>query len=408
MGYGQYFLYNGGWRSILEPIMLAVSVKNLSKTYKIYEKPVDRLKEFIFRKPYHQSFSALKNIFVSIEKGESIGIIGANGAGKSTLLKILAGTLRQTEGTVVVNGRVSALLELGAGFHPEFTGRQNISINASLMGLSSDEIRQKEQEIIDFAELGQFIDRPVKTYSSGMYVRLAFSIATTVDPEILIVDEALSVGDQRFQKKCIDKMIQFRKVGKTIIFCSHSVYHITELCERAMWINNGSIKFIGDRKEAISAYDRWCELKQRNELDGAYSESPVKIRRIDILDGSENLVYQSKKGDDIRIRMDLHSIEKRIIHLGVGLQNMSGEIFFGVTTKSDDIKAIEVEGDKRVEIILNRLPISMGSYQAFGVVLDDHALHVYDLKLSDQIQFENVMDTYGKIFIDHSWEVKGT
>jgi len=217
----------------------AIEARNLTKNYQVYLRPFDRLKEAVLRRPCHDLVEALTDVSFEVPEGGTLGIIGENGAGKSTLLKILAGTARQTFGQMVKRGRMAALLELGSGFHPEFSGRQNIYLNAALLGLKEKEIREREEAIIAFSELEQAIDRPVKTYSSGMYVRLAFSIATSVDPEILIIDEALSVGDQRFQQKCVDRMMNFRKANKTLIICTHSMYMINELCSHAIWLKTG-------------------------------------------------------------------------------------------------------------------------------------------------------------------------
>lgn len=244
--------------------MLNVIVQDIFKTYRIYNRPADRLMEAVLRKPRHSLLTVLNGISFSLAPRQSLGIIGDNGAGKSTLLKILAGTLSPTQGSIQIRGRVAALLELGAGFHPEFTGRQNIFLNASLLGLSKEEICRKENEIIEFSELNDFIDRPVKTYSSGMYIRLAFSIATSVDPDILIIDEALSVGDMSFQRKCVDRMNRFREQGKTMIFCSHSMYHVQELCERAIWLRNGQIHFMGHGPEVVAKYEDYCKERKNN------------------------------------------------------------------------------------------------------------------------------------------------
>ena len=187
-----------------------ITVSNLHKDFKIYDSPQDRLWEIVLRKPRHQLYHVLTDISFALPDGKSLGIIGDNGAGKSTLLKLLVGTLQPSSGTVQLNGQVAALLELGAGFHPEFTGRRNIFLNASLLGVPDDNIAELEKDIIEFSELDYFIDRPVKTYSSGMYVRLAFSIATMVRPDILVIDEALSVGDMAFQRKCVERMNQFQ------------------------------------------------------------------------------------------------------------------------------------------------------------------------------------------------------
>ena len=224
----------------------SVLVQNVTKAFKLYTRPQDRLLEFIFRTKRHESYQALADISFAVPNGKSIGIIGANGAGKSTLLKLIVGTLQPTSGEVKIDGQVAALLELGAGFHPDFTGRKNIHLNASLLGVPADDIIQLEREIIEFSELSDFIDRPVKTYSTGMYVRLAFSIATMVRPDILIIDEALSVGDMAFQKKCVTRMNQFRLDAKSMILCSHSMFHIQELCDFTLWIDQGRVREFGE------------------------------------------------------------------------------------------------------------------------------------------------------------------
>jgi ABC-type polysaccharide/polyol phosphate transport system ATPase subunit len=240
----------------------SVEVHNVSKTYRLYDRPVDRLKEAVLRRPFHRPFQPLREVSFVVPQGGILGIIGDNGAGKSTLLKILAGTLTPSTGQVLHRGRVAALLELGAGFHQEFSGRQNIYLNASLLGLSDAEIGQREAGIIEFSELAEFIDRPVKTYSSGMYVRLAFSIATSVDPDILIIDEALSVGDAHFQKKCVNRMMQFKEQGKTMLFCTHSMYQIQELCDQVLWLDHGAMQRLDSATEVINAYNAHLESRR--------------------------------------------------------------------------------------------------------------------------------------------------
>ncbi|KAB2823998.1 MAG: ABC transporter ATP-binding protein, partial [Candidatus Dadabacteria bacterium] len=234
--------------------MSAVTADNLTKAYRIYRSPAERLKEIVLRRSFHTDFVALDSVSFLMEPGDTLGIIGENGAGKSTLLKILAGTIRPTSGVLYTSGRTAALLELGAGFNPELTGHENIYLNAYLMGLTREDIDRRKADIVSFAELGDFISRPVKTYSSRMYVRLAFSIATSVDPDILIIDEALSVGDEYFQKKCIDRMMDFRARGKTILFCSHSMYHVQELCTRAIWLDRGRVRKEGETGKVILEY----------------------------------------------------------------------------------------------------------------------------------------------------------
>lgn len=234
-----------------------IKVKQLDKVYRLYDKPIDRLKEALAigrKKQYHKEYYALQDINFEIEQGETIGIIGTNGSGKSTLLKIITGVLSPTAGTVEVKGKVSALLELGAGFNPEYTGIENIYLNGTMLGYSKEEVDAKIDEILAFADIGDFVYQPVKTYSSGMFVRLAFAVAINVDPEILIVDEALSVGDAAFSLKCMDKMRDFMNQGKTVIFVTHDVQTIKSFCSRAIWIERGKMMAQGDASKIVNRY----------------------------------------------------------------------------------------------------------------------------------------------------------
>lgn len=236
-----------------EPV---IQVQNLSKVYKLYDSPTDRLKEAFhpLGRKYHHTFHALRDINLSVCQGEVLGIVGINGSGKSTLLQIITGVLTPTTGTVSVKGKVSALLELGAGFNPELSGLENVYFKSSLLGNSSDETRRNMDEILAFADIGDFIHQPVKTYSSGMYVRLAFSVAINVDPDILIIDEALAVGDFRFKQKCLRKITQFREAGKTILFVSHDQSSVINFCTRAIWLLDGVISKSGDPGDICKDY----------------------------------------------------------------------------------------------------------------------------------------------------------
>ncbi len=236
----------------------AIIVKDLSKSYYLYNKRSDRVKEAFhpFRKKYHNPFNALKNVSLSIQKGETVGIIGRNGSGKSTLLQVICGILKPTGGSVEKNGRISALLELGAGFNPEFTGRENVYINGAIFGLKREEIDERFESIEAFADIGIYIDQPVKSYSSGMYVRLAFAVAVNARPDILIVDEALAVGDTLFQSKCFAKFKEFQKKDVTILFVSHSMDLVTRYCSKAYLLDKGEIVSEGASKHVVDAYNR--------------------------------------------------------------------------------------------------------------------------------------------------------
>ncbi len=236
---------------------IAVSLKNVSKCFKRYDHPSDRLKDLLFRKQSRaEDFWALKEINLEISRGETWGLVGRNGSGKSTLLQILVGTLTPTTGSVNVKGRISALLELGSGFNPEFTGRQNVFFNGKILGLSRQEIEEKFNRIAEFADIGDFIDQPVKTYSSGMFVRLAFAVAINVEPDILVVDEALAVGDEVFQRKCFSRIEAIQKSGGTVLFVSHSASSIIELCDRAVLMDHGEILLQGTPKQIVSKYHK--------------------------------------------------------------------------------------------------------------------------------------------------------
>src|SRR5688572_9711823 len=236
--------------------MAIIQADKVSKCFRIYRHPSDHIKELLSfgRKRFHEPFWAVKDVDVRVERGSCLGIIGENGSGKSTLLRVIAGVIRPTSGVVSARGRISALLELGAGFNPQFTGRENIFLNASILGFTDAQTRARIPSIEKFAEIGEFVDRPVKTYSSGMFVRLAFAVAIHMDPDILIVDEALSVGDIFFQQRCIRRIQALKREGVTIIFVSHDVSAVRNLADRTIWMEHGSVRMEGETDEVVSRY----------------------------------------------------------------------------------------------------------------------------------------------------------
>jgi len=273
---------------------IAISVNDVSKMYKLYDNPMDRLKESLglSRKKKYKEHYALNHVSFQVHKGETVGIIGTNGSGKSTILKIITGVLSPTAGEIAVNGRISALLELGAGFNGEYSGLENVYLNGSMIGFSREEIDAKLQSILDFADIGDFIYQPVKTYSSGMFVRLAFAVAINIDPEILIVDEALSVGDVFFQAKCYHKFEEFKKMGKTIVFVSHDLSSISKYCDRVYLLNQGNILGEGSPKAMIDTYKRVL-VGQYDESENAGEESE------NLLDDEDLQRAAAKKADGV-------------------------------------------------------------------------------------------------------------
>jgi teichoic acid transport system ATP-binding protein len=282
---------------------IAIKVENVSKVYKLYDKPLDRLKESInpFRKRYHKEFYALNDVSFEVKKGETVGIIGKNGSGKSTLLEIITGVLTPTSGITNVNGRVSALLELGAGFNPELTGIENVYLNGTIMGYSKEEINGKMDNILSFADIGEFVYQPVKTYSSGMFVRLAFAVAINVDPDILIVDEALSVGDINFQAKCMSKINQMRHRGVTVLLVTHDINTVRTVCAKCLYLKNG-VGVAFDQASKVSdmyLYDIRDEINNNLTKQGVnenYSDCDICIsqHQIDSANFIENETFAKR------------------------------------------------------------------------------------------------------------------
>jgi len=300
-----------------EPV---ISVVNLSKCYEVYDKPHKRLLQMLFRgkRKYFSEFWALRNTSFEVHAGETVGIIGSNGSGKSTLLQMLCGTLNPSSGEIKVRGRVAALLELGAGFNPEFTGKENVYLNAAILGLTLEEIDATYADIEAFAEIGEFINQPVKTYSSGMYVRLAFSVAVHTKPSILVVDEALSVGDARFQAKCLDRIKQMKESGVSILFVSHDVAAVRTLCDRALWLDKGVVRALGDVFPITAQYtehlfDRSPEKVNNTILADAVPEPRKAQQPINHWGSHIGLIEHAAIYDERGIRKNLFTDHEKMV-----------------------------------------------------------------------------------------------
>lgn len=423
-----------------------IRIEHLQKKYHLYDKPIDRLKEAIHpkRKSYHQSFYALKDINLDIERGESVGIVGVNGSGKSTLLKLITGVLNPTSGTVATNGKVAALLELGAGFNPEYTGLENIYLNGTMMGYTEAQMESRVQPIVDFADIGDFIHQPVKTYSSGMFARLAFAVAINVEPEILIVDEALSVGDTRFQVKCINKMKQLKENGTTILFVSHATEQIKRFCNRAIWIKDGCVFRDGEASQVVDLYDNYMRFgdvvlddeseKEHREYQEEQFEEDKKIeiqqnKKTNVTE-NRNEFENKEPQKDIPARILNVKINKKMLHtfesltvrvkyevvdekiddllVGVALYSKDREQYiFGPNTSLDHIEIAGEKGRYIMEYEIPKLELISGEYVVDVGIFSNEGIVNFDYKMNaESFAVCNEYFSEGTFYMEHKWKLE--
>ena len=403
--------------------MNAITVTNASKVYRRYSRrhQFTTLKSALLSRSLtrdlrpDETFAAVRDLTVTVPRGRTLGVIGRNGSGKSTLLKLVAGITKPTTGTVHVNGRISALIELGAGFHPEISGRENVFINGIMLGLSKREIARRFDEIVDFAEMKDFIDAPVKTYSSGMYMRLGFAVAIHVDPDVLLVDEVLAVGDEGFTHKCLDKFAEFKRRGKTILLVTHSLGLVERFCDDALWMDAGSMKAVGYPKRVVGAYITDVEVAEEQQLaagdakaqesaetvspdepssavlpdhpietaegpadmfratEGRWGSREIEITDVQLAgeDGTVGHVFHS--GEALTVRIALRSpIENDDFVIGIGIFNAEGVCCYGTNTSLEDLKAVRILGDAEAYFNIESLDLVEGTYKL------DVAVHKLD------------------------------
>jgi lipopolysaccharide transport system ATP-binding protein len=368
--------------------MSQLVLTDLSKRYHLYPSARARLMELLTGRNRHQEHWALNTLNLTVDKGEAVGVVGNNGAGKSTLLKLVTGTLSPSTGRVDFSGRLTAILELGTGFHPEFTGRENLFYAGTLLGIPRQEISDRYNDIVDFSELGEAIDQPIKTYSTGMVVRLAFSLMTMVNPDILIIDEALAVGDRNFQKKCIDRMMEIKQSGTTILFCSHSMHHITQFCDRAIWLDSGELRYVGEANEVVDRYIADNSLTENDESDLKVSEP----------DGGADLHCRVNgmtvtpaaavtRGEPISVSLEFTILKPDQYVLGMAVDRKdTGMRIVAETSLENSVQPIALEqGSYTVTMRLDSGMFRAGVYTLYAGLLHSSLLKIEDLRELDFI-----------------------
>lgn len=394
----------------------AISIKNLGKCYQIYSRPRDRLMQMLMRgrKQYFREFWALRHVSLDINPGEVVGVIGCNGSGKSTLLQIVCGTLSPTEGDIHVRGRVAALLELGAGFNPEFSGRENIFLNGAIIGLTPAEMNDRYDNIVEFSGIGDFIEQPVKTYSSGMYIRLAFSIAINVDPDVLVIDEALSVGDGSFARKSFDKIMTLKDAGKTILFCSHSMYQVEAICNRVLWLKHGQPQMLDDPSNAVVAYNNYLNFGEKISNPGFLDvESQV-------ISGTSTFTQVSVAVDGT-VGKELHAISCEstvsvmiefksdpalpVPSVAVMLTDIAAKPVTSVGTANDGVVLTRTpEGLSRVKLTFNHIALLKGTYWVYAFLMCEKGIHFYEYaNMVAQLHIVQRGLELGVVALPHQW-----
>lgn len=448
----------------IDPKNWVVRIHNLGKRFDIYKNDRNRLMEFFGNRSHHEEHWSLRNINLEIQKGECFGIIGPNGAGKSTLLKILSGITSPTEGSVELKASLSTLLDLGVGFHPSFTGRENIKLNCKLLGMTDQEISNAIPDILGFAELGDFIDFPVRTFSSGMQLRLGFSIAAHVPADVLLIDEVLAVGDQRFQRKCIDRMEQFLKEGKTIILVSHDLHAVRSLCSKALWLNKGTVQMIGSATEVVDRYiqgtpsksntssisvqaelnksQNMGTLKYESSNDDAHLEAnmkqqfsqmnirplPEQIEAIDVVEGDSALMQGTGEvviervqilDSDAHPRQRFQTNEDLVVSVtfstqvplknpifGVALFRSDDVYVHGPNSKFDNVFQGEYHGMYTFFIRWPKMPLLSGQYEVSIAIFDQHHLkpYIWHNRLYT-FEIASQFEDHGVVKLEHDWGI---
>lgn len=392
-----------------------IELTDVHKRYRVYRERYRSLKEiFIHRRLGEwEDRWALRGLDLKVEPGETVGLIGSNGAGKSTTLKLIGKILTPDRGEVAVRGRLSALIELGAGFQPDYTGRENVYLNGSILGLSKKEIDRRFDDIVEFAELRDYIDAPTRTYSSGMYMRLGFSVAINVDPEIMLIDEILAVGDEAFQRKCLSWMDSFKARGGTVVFISHGLGQVRQLCQRVAWIQNGGLKAEGDPDEVVDAYLEWVqnridEAEERRAAAGARVQPPVTFGPLTLRSGTRSPVAELATGDPLAVEIPFrvhHPLDRTFLR--VAIDRTDGTRVLGTATELDSIIG---RGGRSIALEIPRLNLLTGAYLVTATIHDSPSEHAAALATCDEpprFRVRHEGSDQGICYLEHSWITTG-
>ncbi len=388
----------------------AIEVDNVSKCFRL-SGGTRTLKsaalDLLRSRDHREAFWALKNASFNVKKGETVGIIGANGAGKSTLLALIASTMYPTSGTIRTEGSISSLLELGAGFHPDLSGRENVFLAGAIMGIPRTRMEERFDAIVDFAELHEYIDEPVKHYSSGMYVRLGFAVAVEVDPEILLIDEVLAVGDAVFEMKCLGRMADFRRRGKSMLIISHDLQTVQEVSDRIMLLEHGEIQQVGNPSNVVAQYQALSELRHRDGLRKEWGSREMEMTRIETHDAAGEPSQSFACGDEVEVRIHYHA-SARIVSpvFGFAISDDNGRVIAGSNCQAERITMPDLDGDGYVVLRIPSLSIAKGKYLlSFSVHSSDHSVNYHRLDNCFPIEVA-ASEEFAGVYLKTEWSIQ--
>jgi len=389
-----------------------VVADHVSKKFRLFKERNNSLKAAMMRgrRAISEDFWALKDVSFEVPEGSTFGLIGHNGSGKSTMLKCLAKILRPDGGSCRIDGKVSALLELGAGFHPELSGRENVFLNGAILGLGQKELHRRFDDIVEFAGIGAFIEEPVKNYSSGMYLRLGFSVAINVDPDVLLIDEVLAVGDEEFQRKCNEKIAELKAKNKTIVFVSHAMVQVHNLCDNVAWFEHGNLKELGPARELVSAYTGAVQVDRQEDEDGArWGSGEGRIEQVELLDTAGRELSKLRSGDPATIRIHYRMaepIEQPVFSLAI--QTLDGTNVSGPNTRDSHCVPEKLDGAGHVDLHFDCVRLLPNTYDLTCSLFDFNNLHPYDVRhkfLRFDVERGPIEETNGLVSLGGRWQI---